>query len=200
MVKILDSDGREIGDNNHLNGITNINNVRRVFEDYLGDRDKILQQEDYIINSRDIYPFKELGEASKGVVSESYRVITSSYLVKPFIFKYKKIGKKTKLYPLGSYYIKHLISSLGKTVLASEDIEIDIRSKRVAYILYDYYFHKKDNIKEISFSVRSDIKDIIAYIIDKACNDIYRHIDTVEIVEGLRKKLDAEELLASAAE
>lgn len=200
MVKIIDRDGKEIGDNNHLNGITNVNNVRKVFEGYIKNRDKILEQENLIVNSDQNRPWDIISEACRGVISNNYRVITSEeHLVKPFIFKYKQIGKKTKLYPLGSYYINHLKASLAKTVLANEEIDIDIRVKRAAYILYDYYFHKKDNIKEISFCVRSDIKNIIIYIIDNACNDTYRHIDTVEIVEGLRRKLDAEDLLASVA-
>jgi hypothetical protein len=197
MAIEIQGNNEVIGCNTHLNDINNITNVRNVFETiYIPKRNKIFEQEQKII-SRAEYPFDKIHDGCKGVISNSYRTIISTHLIKPFIFKYHKKGKEIKLAPAYSYHIVGLIRSLSKTIMADESIEIYERAKRTAYILYDYWFHTKENIKDISFSVRTDLKNIISYIIESSYNDTYKHLDTTAMVEALRLKLNAEELLAS---
>lgn len=196
-VDILDQNGNVIGRNDPLNGIAEVSNVRKTFTEYCKVRQAILDQEAAVIASQSPYPYDLLHDACTGVQSSYYRVIDSPHLMKPFIFKYK--NAKSGVKPL-QYYDKdghHLKYSLARSVMAEETIEIFTRAKRVAYILYDYWFHQRDKISEISFCVRTEIQNLISYIIDKSCTPTYRTMDTTSMVEALRLKLDAEELLAS---
>jgi len=196
-IDITNLNGNVIGTNKPLNGIAEVSNVRSIFTQYCQQRSAILDQEACLCNTPSPWPYSILATSCRGILSNSYRVIESEFLLKPFIFKYKQVGKKTKLLPLDSYYVGHLVRSLAKTVMAEESIEIFVRAKRTAYILYDYWFHKKEYINDISFNVRTDLKNIISYIIDVSYKEEYKHLDTTSMVEALRLKLDAEELLAS---
>lgn len=197
MSEIVDNEGIVIGKNTPLNGIAEINNVRKTFENYCKHRQSILVQETAMVDCQSQYPFYILHNACRGVQSSTYRVIESQYLIKPFIFKYK--NSKSGVKPLHDYKKDgyHLKYSLARSIMSEESIDVTTRSKRVAYILYDFWFHHKEKISEISFCVRTDIQDLISYIINKSYTSTYRHLNTVSMVEALRLKLDAEELLAS---
>lgn len=200
-VDIRDVNGQIIAQNTPLNGIAEVSNVRKTFEMYCKKRDQILTQEFSICNSGPGYPFKYLTDGCTGVLSGAFRVIQSDLLIKPFIFKYKNAKKGIE--PLSSFYASRLKYSLAKNIMAEESIDLFTRAKRAAYIAYDYWYHKKVSIREISFCVRTELQNLISYIIDVSDKSPgrngkdYRELNTMEMVEALRLKLDAEELLAS---
>lgn len=195
-VDILDENGRIIGKNNPLNGIADVSNVRNLFKKYSQQRDQILNQEEMLREGQGEI-WASLNSACKGVASPYYRVIDSSYLIKPFIFKYK--NEKKGVEPLSNYKREgyHLRNSLGKTVLGDESIEISIRAKRTLYILYDFEFHNTDSFSQMSFWVRSDLMKLISYIIDSSYSPTYRILNTTAMVEALRLRLNDEEAKAN---
>lgn len=187
-----------IGVNKPLNGIVEQNNIIETFENYLTQKDSILLQEEGIVKCSSINYFRDFHNACKGVLSSSYRVIESPYLIKPFIFKYKT--SKKGIEPLSNYKREgyHLRNSLARTVMGDESVDISLRAKRVVYILYDFEFHNADDIDTVSFLVRSDIVRVISYIINKAETKSFNQLDTYSMVEALRIRLNIEEAQANA--
>lgn len=144
---------------------TNLIGVRKTIETNLNNKQDIInsikQYKDslYVINS-----------------DESLYYIFDSKI----IFKYKK--NKYKL--LQDYYTKHLYSSLIK-LLIDKNHSIDKKINVIIFLLYNYWFYKKDNMMDISHNVCVSIESLIYVLIDKGLT-LYKDFDTGTIVKKLR--------------
>lgn len=198
LVPILDKTGNKVGDNVPLNQIEfsgRTGEIRSIYANLMKDKEQILEIEEKVLNSND-YPYEDIRNGCTGVVSNSYRCIISECLRKPFIFKYKQRTKtKAKLEVLSDYYVSHLKRSISKTVMGDSVRSPLLRGVASTYILYDYWFYKKDTIREVTLNVIVDLRSIISYIIDNSCNDYYRNLDTSSMVSALRACLNSQELL-----
>ena len=201
LVPILDKTGNRVGDNVPLNQIEfsgRTGEIRSIYANLMGTKDQILEDEEKILNSNE-YPYEDIRNGCLGVISNSYRCVISECLRKPFIFKYKQRTKtKTKLEVLSNYYVSHLKRSISKTVMGDTTKNPLLRGITATHILYDYWFYKKDTIREVTLNVIVDLRSIISYIIDNSCNDYYRNLDTSAMVMSLRSRLNSQELLFEA--
>ncbi len=125
----------------------------------------------------------------KSVESNFYRVLTLDDL--PLIFKYKNAS----INPLYKYISKHLMSSIIKRILLDGPGETKQRINRAVYILYYYWFSRKDKIKDIIHNVCIDIENIIGILINNGLTTYKDYTVSGELVEELRNKLRIEKLM-----
>ena len=176
--------------NTSINCLSNPRLARSIFKDKLKDVDNIKIWYESIITIDDS-PFKELNLLCRQTIDEGYRILTSEVLPIPFIFKFK--GKFVK--PLNTYEMRHIQSSVIKSILLDGDGDFDIRINRAIYVLYNYWFFHKKDIESITHNVCIDIENIISILIDKGFTTYRKYIITNELVEKLREKLMSEKLM-----
>lgn len=197
-VPILGNDNVKLGENVPLVQLTingRLTEIRSSFAQAMGIKDEILKEEEMLMEGNK-FPFKELREGCTGVVSNQYRCLISNHLKKPFIFKYKQYTKnKTKFEAINKYTVNHLRRSLAKTVMGDETRDPLFRAIIATYVLYDYWFHSKKTIREVTHNVIVDIRTLISYIIDNSCNEFYRELETNAMVSALRVCLNNQELV-----
>lgn len=197
-VPIFGKDNIELGVNVPLVQITidgQLAEIRSSFAQAISIKGDILKEEALIMEGA-ASPFKELKEGCTGVVSNQYRCLLSEHLKKPFIFKYKQYTKnKTKFEALTKYTVNHLRRSIAKTVMGAERVDPFFRAIIATYVLYDYWFHSKNTIREVAHNVIVDLRALISYVIDNSCNEFYRGLDTNAIVSALRTCLNNQELM-----
>jgi hypothetical protein len=175
--------------NTSINNLVNPRLARATFKSQLSNLEAIKEAYDGIVNGT-TEDYRSLNLLCKQTVDNGYRIILTDLLPIPFVFKFK--GKTIK--SLYEYEDVHIQSSMIRLLLDG-DGDLDSRINRMVYILYNYWFFHKNNIKDITMNVCVDIENIISIIIDKSLT-LYREFTiTGEIVDKLREKLLNEKLL-----
>lgn len=173
--------------------LDNFRSIRNSFKNYLVDKDVILIRFLNIVTPADSIDIG-LNELCKATIDNGYRVLITEnkeIIKMPFLFKYKNRG----LNPLFKYFSKHVKSSVIKSVLLDGDGDIDRRINRTIYILYHYWFFKKNTIQDITHNVCIDIESIISAFIDEGFTTYKDYTITNAVVDKLREKLMSEKLL-----
>ena len=173
--------------------LNNFKSIRNIFKNYLPIKDIILIRFLNIvipIDSIDV----GLNTLCKMTVDNGYRALITDnkeIIKMPFIFKFKGKG----LNPLFKYAPKHIKSSSIKSILLDGEGDIDRRINRMLYVLYHFWFFRKDTIQDITHNVCIDIESIITALIDDGFTVYKEYIITNDLVEKLRDKLTTEKLL-----
>ena len=176
--------------NTSINNLENPRIARTIFKNQIINSKTIKETYDGITSGSNEF-YSGLNLLCKQTTDNNYRIILSEDFLIPFVFKFK--GKVIK--SLYQYEDIHIRSSIIRSVLLDGDGNLDARINRAVYILYNYWFFHKDNIKNITLNVCIDIENIISIIIDKGLTLYRDYVITNDIVEKLREKLLNEKLL-----
>jgi hypothetical protein len=173
------------------------NSMRSYFKEELKYKKDTISQTESIISPK-TPEYIALNNACKMSIGNSLRVLVVDEKDKlriPLILKY---NIKNKLTLFKDYTSRHMISSILKNCIMDSKGSLSEGMLRGMYLMYYYWFFRKDSIKEITSNVCVDMENMISLVMDKA-QTLYRSYDTVSVVYKLREKLSSEKVILAGS-